>query len=305
MNKGGIFYGGTMRKTAALFVLFLLFWVNLSFALDWVKLHEQADKTDLSKALSAVQAKPDSVEDRYVLSLVYLNEHKDNDAKKAFENILESDPGIFEARWGLAEVLRRQHELEKSKKILDEILESNPGFSPAYITLAYVKYIQLDFNGAVRTVLKVMSQDKDKVDLSNYVRAYLLYGGAKGAIAHFGGPLSKLINGTAVFSNLKKAEKLQPDSAAVKYGLGSFYLLAPGFVGGNLLLAEEYLTESVKLDPLFANAYVRLAEVYQAKGDKGKFESYLARAFEIDPGCELAADVKNNTCKYVCYEGGK
>jgi len=294
-----------MRKTALLFILFFLLWANLSYALDWVRLHEEADKTDLPQALSAVQAKPDSVESRYLLGLVYLNGHKDNDAKKVFENILESDPDIFEARWGLAEVLRRQHDPEKSKGMLDEIIKSNPDFSPAYITLAYVLYIQLDFNGSVRTALKVMSQDKGRVDLSNRVRAYLLYGGAKGAIAHFGGPLSKLINGTAVFSNLKKAEKLQPDSAAVKYGLGSFYLLAPGFVGGNLLLAEEYLTKSVKLDPLFANAYVRLAEVYQAKGDKGKFESYLARAFEIDPGCELAADVKNNTCKYVCYEGGK
>jgi Tfp pilus assembly protein PilF len=294
-----------MKKLSLLLAMVFIFWANPSFALDWVRLHEQADKTDLPKALSAVQAKPDSVEARYLLGLVYLNEHKDSEAKKVFEDILKSDPAVFEARWGVAEALRRQHEPQESKKMLDEILRSDPDFSPAYITLAYVLYIQLDFNGSVRTVLKVMSQDKDKVDLSNYVRAYLLYGGAKGAIAHFGGPLSKLINGTAVFSNLKKAEKLQPDSAAVKYGLGSFYLLAPGFVGGNLLLAEEYLTESVKLDPLFANAYVRLAEVYQAKGDKGKFESYLARAFEIDPGCELAADVKNNTCKYVCYEGGK
>jgi tetratricopeptide (TPR) repeat protein len=245
------------------------------------------------------------VEARYVLGLVYLNEHKDKEAKEVFQKILVSSPDIFEARWGLAEVLRRQHQLEPSKIILDEIIKSNSDFSPAYITLAYVLYIQLDFNGAVRTVLKVMNQDKDKVDLSNYVRAYLLYGGAKGAIAHFGGPFSKVINGTAVFSNLKKAEKLQPESAAVKYGLGSFYLLAPGFVGGNLLLAEEYLKKSVELDPLFANAYVRLAEVYGAKGDKGKFELYLAKAFEIDPGCELAREVKNNTCKYVCYEGGK
>ncbi|MCX5705046.1 MAG: tetratricopeptide repeat protein [Candidatus Omnitrophica bacterium] len=294
-----------MKRIVILLTLIFFSGANLSFALDWAKLHEEADKTDLPKAKAAVQAKPGSAEARYVLGLVYLNEHKDNDAKKAFENILESNPDIFEARWGLAEVLRRQHQLEPSKKIIAEIIKLNSDFSPAYITLAYVLYIQMDFNGSVRTVLKVMNQDKDKVDLSNYVRAYLLYGGAKGAIAHFGGPLSKVINGTAVFSNLKKAEKLQPENAAVKYGLGAFYLLAPGFVGGDLELAEEYLTKSVELDPLFANAYVRLAEVYKAKGDKAKYELYLAKAFEIDPGCELARDVKNNTCKYVCYEGGK
>ncbi len=294
-----------MKRTVLLLALVFLSGVNLSFALDWVKLHEGADKTNLPEALTAVQAKPDSAEAQYVLGLVYLNEHKDKEAKEVFQKILDSSPDIFEARWGVAEVLRRQHQLEPSKKIIDEIIKSNPDFSPAYITSAYVKYIQMDFNGSVRMALKVMNQDKNKVDLSNYVRAYLLYGGAKGAIAHFGGPLSKLINGTAVFANLKKAEKLQPENAAVKYGLGSFYLLAPGFVGGDLLLAEEYLTKSIELDPLFANAYVRLAEVYQAKGNKDKYELYLASAFEIDSGCELARDVKNNTCKYVCYEGGK
>lgn len=291
-----------MRKINLLLILFLFAWVNFSFALDWIRLHEDAENKLPGQALSSSQAKPDSIEDLYVLGLVYLNVHKDKEAKEAFEKILSLKADTFEARWGVAEVLRRQHQLAESGKILNEIIKAHPGFSPAYITLAYVKYIEMDFNGSVRLANKVIEQGKEDVDLSNYVRAYLLYSGAKGVIAHYGGLLSKLINGTAVFSNLKKAQKLQPDSAAVKYGLGSFYLLAPGFVGGDLKLAEEYLAKAVELDPLFPNAYVRLGEVYKVKGDKQGYGSYLKKALEIDPQNEIAISVRDGTCKYVCAE---
>jgi len=291
-----------MRKINLLLILFLFAWVNLSFALDWIKLHEEADKKSVAQAKSNSLVKPDSVDNLYVLGLVYLNVHKDKEAIEAFKKILALKPDTFEARWGVAEVLRRQHKLDESKDILNKIIKAHPDFSPAYITLAYVKYIEMDFNGSVRLANKVIDMGKNGSDLSNYVRAILLYGGAKGAIAHYGGVISKIINGTAVFSNLKKAEKLEPDSAAVKYGLGSFYLLAPGFVGGDLNLAEEYLTQAVKLDPLFANAYVRLGEVYKVKGEKAKFKEYLDKAFEIDPQNEIAISVRDKTCKYVCAE---
>jgi len=291
-----------VRKTIFLLALFLFTWVNFSFALDWIKLHEEADKESVDQAKSKSLAKPDSVDNLYVLGLVYLNVHKDKEAIEVFEKILALKPDTFEAQWGQAEVLRRQHELKASKKILNEVLRAHPDFSPAYITLAYVKYIEMDFNGSVRLANKVIDRGKKGSDLSNYVRAILLYGGAKGVIAHYGGLLSKLINGMAVFSNLKKAENLQPDSAAVKYGLGSFYLLAPGFVGGDLKLAEEYLAKAVELDPLFPNAYVRLGEVYKVKGDKQGYGSYLKKALEIDPQNEIAISVRDGTCKYVCAE---
>jgi tetratricopeptide (TPR) repeat protein len=297
----GIFFGDTMKKIWVVLAAFLFLCINICFAFEWKKLHEDADKISLAEAESL--GKSGSKEGLYILGLVYLNEHKDKEAMEVFEKITSKDPRAYEAKWGIAEVLRRQHKLEESLKLLDGVIKTDPDFSPAYITLAYVKYTQMDFNAAVRFAVKVMNQGKAKVDLSNYVRAYLLYGGAKGVIAHHGGPLSKVINGTAVFSNLKKAEKLQPDSAAVKYSLGSFYLLAPGFVGGNLELAQDYLTKSVELDPLFANAYVRLAEVYKAKNDTEKYRQYLDKALEVDPGCELAQDVKNGTCKYSCYQG--
>ncbi len=290
-----------MFKKVILFSLFCLF-INLGlcYGLEWKKLHEEADKESLPEALAAAQAKPGSVDDLYVLGLVYLNLHKDKEAEVAFNKVLALAPATAEAEWGLAEVLRRKHNYAESEKILNKIIKSDPGFSPTYITLAYIRYIQMNFNEAVRLANKVLEQGQGKVDLSNYVRAYLLRGGTKGMIAHYGKALSKIINGTAVLHNLKRAQELQPESAGVKFGLGSFYLLAPSLAGGDLGEAQKYLEEAVKIDPLFADAYVRLAQLYKIKGDTPKYNVYINKALEIDPKNELALDVSSGKCRFVC-----
>ena len=147
---------------------------------------------------------------------------------------------------------------------------------------------------------KVVGQGREAVDLSNYTRGYLLVAGGKGMLASTGGIFAKIGEGTQVFPNLKKAEELQPDSPAVLFGLGSFYFLAPGIAGGNMDKAKDYLERAVSSDPFFADAYVRLAQVYRAKGDNQKFEEYLKKALEIDPQNALARDARSKSCKFIC-----
>jgi len=289
-----------MKRIIALFIVVYFFQVHFCFALPWKELHEKADKQTLAEALEFSQKKPDSIEGLYTLGLIYLNLHKDKDAKDVFNKIISLGPETIEARWGLAEVLRREHDISQSEKIVNEVIKSEPDFSPAYITLAYSKHIQMNFNEAVRLVSKVINQGQDKVDLSNYVRANLLMGGTKGMIAHYGGPISKLVNGTVVLGYLKKAQSLQPDSPVVAFGLGSFYLLAPTLAGGDLDKAETYLNKAINIDPLFCDAYVRLAQLYKLKGDEEKYKIYLNKALEIDPKSELAIDIKEGKCKFVC-----
>jgi len=282
--------------------LFLFCSASFSYALDWHILHEQADQLSLAQAQEAVARNPASLEKIYVLGLVYLNLHRDKEAAAAFDKALILDPKALEAEWGKAEVLRRQHDLKKSEEALQEIIKQSPDFAPAYISLAYIRYIQLDFNQAVSLASKVIDERQNNVDPSNYVRAILIVSGAKGMLAHYGGFFSKLTNGTAVFPGLKKAEKLKPDDAGVLFGMGSFYLLAPKIAGGNLQKAKIYLERTIKADPLFADAYVRLAEIYKLEGDDNKYRLYLNKALEIDPGNDLALDVKSGACKLICIE---
>ncbi|MDD5595555.1 MAG: TRAP transporter TatT component family protein, partial [Candidatus Omnitrophica bacterium] len=88
---------------------------------------------------------------------------------------------------------------------------------------------------------------------------------------------------------------------AVFFGFGSFYLLAPNFAGGDKNRAGDYLKKAIKLDPLFADAYVRLAQFYKIKGDEKKYEDCLNQALKIDPQNDLALDVKNGKCKFICF----
>ena len=190
--------------------------------------------------------------------------------------------------------------MQKSEALTSEIVKSNPNFSPAYITLAYIKYMQMNFNQAVNLASKVLEQGEDQVDLSNYVRAILIVAGSKGMIAHYGGPISKIVNGTAVLPNLRKAERLKPDDAGVLFGLGSFYLLAPSLAGGDPDKAKDYLEKTIKADPLFVDAYVRLGQWYKIKGDKQKYVEYLNKAQAIDSQNELLCDLRSGECNFIC-----
>jgi tetratricopeptide (TPR) repeat protein len=290
-----------MKKILILgLVVFICSAFKSVYALDWKDLHEKADKKTLEEALTAAKVNPGFVDAQYVLGLVYLNMHKDKEAQEVFTKIIASDNKIIEAKWGLAEILRRQHKLKESEEILNGLIKSHPEFSPAYISLAYIKYIQMDFEKSVQLAHKVIDQGADNVDLSNYVRSYAMMAGAKGMIAHYGGPLSKAINGTAVMPNLRRAERLQPDSPGVLFGLGSFYLLAPRFAGGNVDKAGPYLEKAIKIDANFSDAYVRLAQFYKLKRDNEKYQAYLNKALAIDPQSELALDIKNGNCKFIC-----
>ncbi|MDD5595878.1 MAG: hypothetical protein PHY94_06525, partial [Candidatus Omnitrophica bacterium] len=221
-----------MRKI--LFTALILFIsCELAYALDWKGLHEKADNLTLVSALDNVSKNPASTENLYILGLVHLNLHQDRQAQESFAKIISLDASYYPAQWGLAEVLRREHNLEISKKMLNQIISAHADFSPAYISLAYLKYREMDFNQAISLASGVIERGQGKTDLTNYVRAILIYSGSKGMLAHYGGPLAKIISGTAVFPNLKKAEKLKPNDPAVFFGFGSFYLLAPNFAGGD------------------------------------------------------------------------
>ena len=287
-------------KRILLVALLSIFFCCGIYASDWKILHEKADSMTLNQAKKGVEKNPDSLEDLYVLGLVYLNEYNTEEAEKVFRKMLEMDLSSIEAQWGVAECLRRKYQCDICIRVLDEIIASHPEFAPAYISLSYIKYMKMDFNGSARLAYRVIKLGKHRVDMTNLVRAYGLLAGSKGMIAHYGGPISKVINGRVVMPYLKKAQKLQHDSAAVLYGLGSYYLLIPPAFGRNPDKALEYLEKAIEADPKFADIYVRLAQVYLLKGDEDKYNFYIEKSLRIDPKNVIALDIKEGRCKFIC-----
>lgn len=290
----------SFKRIAFVLVIFSFLIFSCAFAFDWIQLHNKSDNMSIHDAVALIKEEPESPESLYLLGLACLNIHEDESARQAFEKILDKDSSNIPARWGAAEVLRREHDYESSIKILEAIIEEDPGFSPAYISLAYIRFIQMYFDESAELSYYVIKQGKDKADSSNYLRAYGLFAGAKGMIAHYGGLVSKIINGRQVMPYLKKAEALKPDSAVVHFGMGSFYLLAPYAFGRNPGLVREYLEKAIDKDPYFVDAYVRLAQVYRLEGDEMNYDLYMAKALEIDPKSPLALDIKEGTCNFIC-----
>jgi len=288
-------------KILRILLIFLLL-ASPCFALGWKDLHNKADAIDLAAAQKEVAQNPGSVESLYVLGLVYLNLYDTRKAKESFEKVLELEPQSIEGRWGLAEILRREHKLQEAADILEKIIKEDPSYSPAFLTLAYIKYIQRDFDGSIRLTGTVINQRQENVDNTNFLRAHGLYAAAKGMIAHYGGPVSKAINGAGVLKHLNIIQKIAPDSPVVNFGLGSYYMLIPVAFGQNFDKAQGYLEKAIAADPLFANPYVRLAQIYKQKGDMQKYEELLNKAFELDPGNELAIDIKSGECFFICLD---
>lgn len=291
------------KKIIFLLLLFIFFNLSAAYCFSLKTLHEKADSLSLADAKSLAD-KNGSADDRYILGLVYLNLHKDKAAYEIFNSLLTGDPGSIRAKWGLAEALRRQHITQKAESLLNEIIKQDADFAPALISLAYIKYFKMDFTGSARLASQVIGKGKDNTDLSNYVRALAMYAGAKGMLAHYGGILSKAVDGLAVKRNLDKAQSLQPNSPSVLFGLGSYYLLAPTIAGGNKSKVEEYLNRAIKIDPNFADVYVRLAQLAKIKGQTERYSFYMNKALELDPKNELAEDTLSGRCHFICT-GGK
>lgn len=251
--------------------------------LDWKQIHEKADTTSSEQARALLERELGSVPALYLLGLTLLKEYKIDDAEDVFNRMEQIDPGLTESRWGKAEILRRRHKIGEAEKVLEDIIKKSPGYAPAYITLAYMLFDKNEYGRSIPLAKKVLAMGRKNVDTTNYARAYLTIGGAKAALADEGGVLAGIVQGSQVLGYFKKAQRLQPRSAGVLYGLGSFYSLAPGIAGGDVNKGVAYLERAIKEDPHFTNAYTRLAQVWWKRGNWSKYEFYLNKAQELDP----------------------
>jgi tetratricopeptide (TPR) repeat protein len=225
-------------------------------------------------------------------ALGLLKFRKDKDARIIFERILVKEPDNLDAFWGKAEVLRRSRDYSQSEVIFQEILNKNPEHIPSLISMAYIKCKDNNLGEAAKLVNRVLNAGC--LDKDNQALAYVMLGNIHSRRAIKGGLLSKIKYGTKIKSYFLKAKEISPDLPEIHLALGTFYLLAPKIIGGNLGKAIEELEYTVKIAPDFATANARLAQYHKIKGDSKEYAFYFNRAKELDPKNEVLQELNQN-----------
>ncbi|MCM8801424.1 MAG: tetratricopeptide repeat protein [Candidatus Omnitrophica bacterium] len=218
-----------------------------------------------------------------------LKSRKDKEALLIFSEILKEDPFNLDGLWGKAEVLRRTGNIKEARELLNQILDRAPKHTKSLISLAYIKYKENDLTEAKRLVYNVLKDEASNKE--SQALGYIILSGIDTKYSANNGILSKLRYSVKIKSYIFQAHKLAPELPEVNLALGTFYLLAPGFLGGNLEKAIETLEYTVKLAPDFATANARLAQAYKNKGDLEKYNFYLECAKNLDPYNELLKEL--------------
>lgn len=292
-----------MKRLFIFAFLYIVLSPDFCLALDWKKLHNHSRQISLEEAARQQKKDPLSIEKNYLLGLVSLDAYQNKRAMEAFSDILKMDKGNVAAKWGKAEVLRRQHKLKESEELIkEEVLSRDKNFAPAYISLGYIKYLQMDFAQSAKFCAKVINLKEDNVDLTTMVRAHSIYAASKGMLAHYGNAWTKLTHFNAIRRHLKMAEKLDPEAAEVYLGWGSYYMLMPSLLGQNFEKARKLILKAIEQNPHLPETYVRLAQVCRKMGNFVDYERNIQKALDLDPGNELALDIQSGRCRFICLK---
>jgi len=223
-------------------------------------------------------------------ALALLKTRKDNQALLIFEQVLASQPDNLDALWGKAEVFRRSRKYQESEELLARILKNNPAHIPSLVSLSYIRYNADKLSEALKLIkeaLRIKCLNKE-----DHALAYMMLGSINSRRSKEGWLFSKFAYGTHIKGYFLKAKELAPGLPEAHLGLGTFYLLAPAIVGGNLDKALRELQTTVRIAPDFATANARLAQAYNKKGDLEKYNFYLDRARQLDPENEVLKEIK-------------
>lgn len=223
--------------------------------------------------------------------LSLLKQRQDKAALLMAEKILFEQPANLDALWMKAEIARRARDYQLAEERLNSIMQINSNHAATLISLAYIRYKDDRLKEAqdlVRRVFSLACADKEDLALAN-----LIFGMINSRRSLSGGLYSKVWYGRKIKAYFLKAKKLAPDLPEVRLGLGTFYLLAPAIVGGNLDKAGAELESALELAPDFATVNARLAQFYQKKGDRKNCEFYLQRAKTLDPQNEALKEIDN------------
>lgn len=272
-----------------LFCIVLIVCAALGLSYFW-PINLKKAKSPLIKEIKQESAKKD-IKTLFSDGFYLLRIRRDKDAEEIFAEILAEEPENLDALWAKAEISRRARRYSEAEEILNKVLKINPEHLSSLISLAYIRYKDDKLNEALNLIEKVLKAKN--LDKENEALAYMMLGMINSRRSKKSWLFGKVKYGMQIKGYFLKAEEIMPDLPEVHLALGSFYLLAPVVIGGNLEKAIAELNIAYELAPGFATVNARLAQAYKRKGDEKRYRFHLKRAQELDPDNEVLKEILN------------
>ncbi len=100
--------------------------------------------------------------------------------------------------------------------------------------------------------------------------------------------ISAAISEVPALEEYRKALELDPNNVEAEMGLGTYYLFAPRFLGGDRDRAIKHLKRAARLDPRNIEVWTWLSVALREDGDLDKARESLNTALALDPDSRFA-----------------
>ncbi|MBI5094619.1 MAG: tetratricopeptide repeat protein [Candidatus Hydrogenedentes bacterium] len=183
-------------------------------------------------------------------------------AHDSLDEALRFAPGMVDALLLQADVYRKEGDLDKSKAALDEVVRTQPNIAVGYLARSEVFLFQKNLQGAEGDAKKALElAPKDPLAQVAFARVRIARGDLDGAYGAY-----------------EKALEFAPDNSQVRLSLASLCAAKKEYDKGLTLL--QAVGEK---DALYVLARTRMAEFYDAKGDKTAAADEFAKLLAAHP----------------------
>ncbi len=183
--------------------------------------------------------------------------------------------GVVSANDGSPEALFEGRHWKRLATLAQQKLGANANDARANYWMGFVKFEYGDYEGAEPYAEKAIKLDGNQADYH-----YLLGAIAGRKAQKTGNPFSKWGLARQVKREFDAAAALDPRHVAVRMALVDFHLEAPGVVGGDRKLADQYADEILRVDP--AQGWLAKARIARKDKQTGQLESLYLKAVEAD-----------------------
>ena len=202
-----------------------------------------------------------------------------------------------------SKVLFEERNFQKAKIVLGSIPAGSPDYSEALYYLGRIAVEEKQYDLSVQKFEEAINVNPEVAEYHNWL------GVMYGVVAMGANPLRQAYLAPKIKNEFEKAASIDPDNIQTQWGLVSYYVKAPGFLGGSwdkALASAKIIARLDKPQGMRAFAFVHAAQKKTEEAEKEYKAAMLAEPVNAEHVFALAQfyeDQKKYDKAFVLYEG--